>query len=283
MKINSRTFLFAAAALLCMAATGTLAQNKADYSAKHREFCSNDNYSSGDRMQYRDLRESTVPATGEVSVSGGQNGGVRVIGENRSDILVRACVQTWGTTDAEAKAVASNIRIETGGTIKAEGTPAENKNWSVSFELTVPRNSNLNLTAHNGGISIENVDGSIQFETTNGGVHLNELAGDVRGRTTNGGLHIELSGNSWKGNGLDVQTINGGVSLELSSNYAAHIETGTVNGGFQSDFAALNVDRKERSRAARISTDLNGGGAPIRVVTTNGGIRINSSERSSRN
>ncbi len=266
MKITLRTFLFAAAALLCVAATGTLAQNRSDYTAKHRDFCSNDNYSSGDRVQFRDLRESTVPATGEITVSGGQNGGVRVIGENRSDILVRACIQTWGTTDAEAKAIASNIRIETGGTIKAEGTP-ENKNWSVSFELSVPRNSNLNLTAHNGGISIENVYGSMQFETTNGGVHLSQIAGDVKGRTTNGGVNISLAGSSWSGNGLDVETTNGGVRISMPENYAANVETGTVNGGFSSNVSALKITTEDikgdewgRTRSRRIKTSINGGG-----------------------
>jgi len=36
----------------------------------------------------------------------------------------------------------------------------------------------------------------------------------------------------------------------------------------------LNEERNERNRAVRINTDLNGGGAPIRVVTTNGGVKI---------
>ncbi|MDQ6788153.1 MAG: hypothetical protein M3033_15215, partial [Acidobacteriota bacterium] len=78
---------------------------------------------------------------------------------------------------------------------------------------------------------------------------------------------------------LDVQTTNGGVRLSLPETYAAHIETGTVNGGFKSDISALNIDRTERSRPARINTDLNGGGAPIRVITTNGGVKISSATR----
>jgi hypothetical protein len=37
------------------------------------------------------------------------------------------------------------------------------------------------------------------------------------------------------------------------------------------------MERNEKTRGVRINTDLNGGGAPIRVVTTNGGIKISSS------
>ena len=38
--------------------------------------------------------------------------------------------------------------------------------------------------------------------------------------------------------------------------------------------------RKDRSRAVRFSTDLNGGGATIRVITTNGGVHINTPDKS---
>jgi DUF4097 and DUF4098 domain-containing protein YvlB len=42
----------------------------------------------------------------------------------------------------------------------------------VSYEIHVPRKISLDLSANNGGISIENVDGRMEFETTNGGVSL---------------------------------------------------------------------------------------------------------------
>jgi len=256
---------------LCL---GALAQNKAEAKEKYKSFCSGDNWSSDDRVSFKEVREMTIPATGSVNVDAGQNGGIRVTGENRSDVFIRACVQAWGKTGEAAKAAAGSIRIETGSLIKAEGD--EGGNWSVSYEISVPRNTGLDLKAHNGGISIGGVDGDLTFQTTNGGVSLKEVAGSVKGATTNGGVVVSLNGSSWKGNGLDVTTTNGGVVLSIPDNFAAHVETGTVNGGFTSDFAALNIDRRDRSRPARVSADLNGGGAPIRVVTTNGGIRINS-------
>ena len=43
----------------------------------------------------------------------------------------------------------------------------------------MPRQNDLDLNATNGGISIEGVHGTIQFDTTNGGVTLRDLAGDV--------------------------------------------------------------------------------------------------------
>ena len=88
-------------------------------------------------MSFTDLREMTIPASGAVNVNSGRNGGISVKGEDRGDVLVRACVQAWGKSDDAAKAVAANIKIETGGTIKAENS-AEEQNWSVSYQILVP-------------------------------------------------------------------------------------------------------------------------------------------------
>ena len=285
MKVNLRNLkagILLALAAFCILATTASAQNKAEAKAKYREFCSNNNYSDGNRISFNETREMTLPATGSLSVDGGQNGGVRVIGANRSDVLVRACIQTWGKTDEEAKSLAADVKIQTAGTIKAESSSVEH-NWSVSYEISAPRNTSLNLKAHNGGISIAGVEGNLEFETMNGGVTLKDVAGDVKGKTTNGGVMVALAGNRWNGGGLDVQTTNGGVVLSVPENFAAHVETGTVNGGFRSDFAALNVDRTERWKPARISADLNGGGPTVRVITTNGGVQINSSDRPEKN
>ena len=243
-----------------------------------RGFCEGDNWSNGDKVSVRDLREMTVASTGSIAVDGGKNGGIKVRGTDRSDVLVRACVQAWGTSEEAARSIAGGIRISTTGTIKADG-PEEN-GWSVSYELLVPRNTDLNLKAHNGGISIYGVRGRLEFETLNGGLHLSEIGGDVRGRTTNGGVHVTLAGTRWDGSGLDLITTNGGVHVSIADSYAANIETGTTNGGFHSNVPGLSApakdDQNRYQRSTRVSASLNGGGAPIRVMTTNGGIHFNS-------
>lgn len=243
-----------------------------------RGFCGN-NWSSGDKVSISDLREMTVASTGTVNVDAGKNGGISVKGEDRSDVLIRACVQAWGTTEEAARAAASAIRITTGGEIKGEG-PADG-NWSVSFEIRVPRNTNTSLSANNGGISVSNLDGKAEFATKNGGLNVSNLAGDVTGITMNGGVNVTLNGSSWKGRGLDVRTTNGGVNLTIPENYSANIESGTVNGGYKSDIPTLRVTTEDvkgngyyRATSKRIQTTLNGGGAPIKVVTTNGGVKI---------
>jgi len=270
--------------ILGIAAANTFGQDKFKVKEERingkREFCSNNDWSSDDKVSVSQLRESTVAAGGTIAVDGRQNGGISVKGSDRNDVVIRACVQAWGSSAESAKSLADRVSINTGGKIRAEG-PAEN-GWSVSYQILVPRNSDVDLIAHNGGITISGVNGTAKFETQNGGVFLSDVAGNFSGRTTNGGVFVKLSGTSWRGGGLDVTTSNGGVNIQMPETYAAHIETGTVNGGFSSDIAALRPQRDSdrdngwgyRERRTKISTDLNGGGAPIRIVTTNGGVHI---------
>lgn len=293
---NLRYFATASlSAAIGISATAVLAQDHKDMADKlktkalkaEKTFCGGNQWSDGDRVSVSDLREMTVASSGTLNVDAGKNGGISVKGEDRGDVLVRACVQAWGVSDESARSIIGGIRINTGGEVRAEGPTSSdgNTHWSVSYQILVPRNTSTKLTAHNGGISISGVDGNAEFSTLNGGVNLSNVSGSVKGRTTNGGVNVTLAGNSWKGSGLDVQTTNGGVNLTLPATYAANIETGTVNGGYKSDIPSLNITQEDvkgdghyRPRARRIATAINGGGAPIKIITTNGGVKINTLE-----
>ena len=240
-----------------------------------REMTCDDQWQS-DRVSHCEINEMTIPATSRLSVDGGVNGGMTVEGWQKKEVLVRARVQTSADNDAQAKALAKQVIIHTGGgRIIADGpSQAHHENWSVSYEVFVPQNIDLNLRAHNGGIHIADVRGQIEFETTNGGVSLMRLAGAVHGYTTNGGLHVELAGKSWEGSQLDARTTNGGVSLSVPSSYSAHLETGTVNGHINVDFPVTVHGEINR----QLSIDLGSGGPLIRAVTTNGGVSIKRKE-----
>jgi hypothetical protein len=257
------------------------AENKynAESEMQSKSFCDSRNWnnwsSSGERGSVSELREMTIPTGGAISVNGLQNGGVAVEGEDRTDVLIRACVQSRGKTDEAAKSSASRIKINMSGTIKAEN-PNVDHDWSVSYEIHVPRSTNLNLAVQNGGISIVRVDGSAEFEAINGGVFLRDVSGSFKGKALNGGLFVRLSGTGWKGSGLDVVSTNGGVNIDMPEKYAAHIEIGTLYGRFASDFPGLKLEGIDSSEKRNnvIKTDINGGGPTVRLVTSNGGVRI---------
>jgi hypothetical protein len=227
-----------------------------------------------DYFNHCEVRESTMGA-GALHVDAGQNGGIHVEAWDRNEVRVRAIVQGNARSDARAREIAGQVQIQSGGgRVYATGPDLERREWwSVSYRINVPRKNDLDLNATNGGITINGVHGNLRFDTTNGGVRLNEVGGFVRGETRNGGLNITLAGSRWDGDGLDVETSNGGVNLAIPDGYNAELETRTVNGGLSIDFP-VTVQGELSSRRG-ITTTLGSGGPPVRVRTTNGGVRIN--------
>jgi hypothetical protein len=224
-----------------------------------------------ERGHYCEIREVTMPASGRLDVDGGVNGGISIKGANRSDILVRSKVQAYEDDLADSRRIAGEVRVEVAGArVRATGPTSERHGWGVSYEIFVPQKTDLVLRTHNGGISINGVQGHTQFEAMNGGVSLKQLAGSVQGHTTNGGLHLELASDHWDGDQCDVSTTNGGVTILVPSSYSAHLETGTVNGGVSVDFPVTVQGEINR----HLAVDLGSGGHLVRATTTNGGVRV---------
>jgi DUF4097 and DUF4098 domain-containing protein YvlB len=250
------------------------AQKKSDASMKCRE--SGESWGKDRLSSHCEIKEQTLPAGGAITVDGKTNGGISIKGWERNEILVRSKIETRAPTQAEADQLAQQVKIETTAlNIRAEGPePRDDYQWYVSYEIFLPHRSDLSLQAHNGGISITDVNGRIDLKTTNGGVNLVRVGGNVHGNTTNGGLNVVLTGARWDGEALNITTTNGGVNLIMPDNYSAHLETGTVNGNVSFGFP-VNVSLTERGRMPKdVTVDLGAGGPTVRARTTNGGVRV---------
>ncbi len=235
--------------------------------------CQNNNGYDSDGARHCEMREQSVAGIGRLNVDASRNGGVSVKGWLRGEVLVRARVETTAENAGAASSMASRVLIDSnGGQVRATGPDlADNSNsgWSVTYEIFVPQNTDLTLTARNGGIQISDVRGQIRFEGRNGGVRLQRLAGDVVGSTMNGGIDAELTGNIWDGRQMEVTTRNGGVSVKMPASYSAHIQAETDRGGVQSDFP-LTVQGNVRPR--KLDFNVGAGGPLIHVTTTNGQV-----------
>jgi DUF4097 and DUF4098 domain-containing protein YvlB len=235
--------------------------------------CREDNWYNDRLAGNCEIREQTLaPSGGPINIDGRQNGGVSVKGWDQHQVFIRARVQTGAPTSAEAAALAQQIRIETSGS-KIFASGPENRrdyHWNVSYEVFVPRRADLSVETHNGGIVISEVHGKINFTALNGGVVLRKIGGAVRGSTTNGGLVINLDGDRWDGESLDVSTTNGGIVMSIPENYSANLQTSTVNGGINVDFPVTVQGRISK----QLAVNLGSGGAMVRATTTNGGVRV---------
>lgn len=228
----------------------------------------NNGHNQSNRAHFCEMREQTVPASGMISVDASQNGGISIKGWDRSEVLVRAQIQTYAPTDDQAKALAPQINVQAGPQVRAYGPPHDRENsWSVTYEVFVPSRYSVNLETVNGGVSVSDVNGNLEFKTVNGGLSLHHVGGYVHGRTTNGGVSIELAGDRWDGQGLDVTTTNGGVTLHVPHNYSAQLEAQTSNG-------KIRAAEVSDTQSNHISTALGAGGATLKVTTTNGGVSL---------
>ncbi|MGD8279265.1 MAG: hypothetical protein PVH00_14605, partial [Gemmatimonadota bacterium] len=152
------------------------------------------------------VKVDRVEPGGTLRIDAGQNGGVAVYGTDRSDIEVHARIQAWAGSSGDAESLADDIQLDYGrGSIRADGPDTgRREGWSVSFVVYVPRQSDLDLLAHNGPVSATDVSGAIEARTQNGPVSLRGVSGDVNARTQNGPLNVELDGTGWNGQGLDA-------------------------------------------------------------------------------
>lgn len=223
-----------------------------------------------------EIRTETFRSTGDLRVDAGQNGGVSVESWSGSEISVEARIQATADDASRAAAIAKGVRVAHNGSVLAATGPDmsrdDHESWSVMYVVKVPRMTNLDLNALNGPMSVRNVRGHIIANTTNGPLSLTDVAGDVRARTQNGPMSVKLAGARWEGTGLDAETRNGPLTLSIPEGYNADLETGTTNGPFTTD-VPLDV-RVMGSRTSRIKTKMGDGGAPVRVVTSNGPVSI---------
>lgn len=246
-------------ALACVSLFAELkCENRNDY-GRQKRFCK--------------VSEQSMAAPGRLSVDAGRNGGVTVHGWNENRMLIRAKVEAWAETESEASLIGGQIQIgASGAQVKASGPDSKNDTgWAVSYEIFVPRQTNLSVNAHNGGVNLEDLQGQLSFNTHNGGVNLKNVGGDVKGSTHNGGVHVDLAGGSWQGSGLQVETTNGGVHINAPRDYAARFRVETRNGGISSDFP-LPQSNERRPRSVEFSAGA--GGPLLALKTINGGVTV---------
>jgi hypothetical protein len=259
--------------MILVAAAGAVSAGAQDWRVVPGDGWCNDHDGDGNRGRFCEVRETTLRSSGAVAVDATPNGGISVTAGDEGAVRLQVKVLAVARSNEAAGEMASQVRIRTSGTISAEGPDAHSREWwTVSYRLTVPARTSLDLRSRNGGITLTGVRGRTEFTTTNGGVRVTDAGGSMHGRTTNGGVKVALSGSRWEGEGLDLATTNGGVSLELPTDFNAHLEMGTVNGGIHVAFPVRVQGRLDRS----LSTDLGSGGPTIRATTTNGGVTIRS-------
>jgi Putative adhesin len=139
----------------------------------------------------------------------------------------------------------------------------------VRYELTVPKTMSLDVDNTNGNIRVTDVAGKHELETTNGRIETVRCAGSLDASTTNGRIEAELVRLN-RGQENSLATTNGRIIVTIPADFAGELDAGTTNGSIKTDFPVTAT----RAGDNRLRGTINGGGAPLKLRTTNGGIEI---------
>jgi DUF4097 and DUF4098 domain-containing protein YvlB len=187
---------------------------------------------------------------------------------------VKAIIRARSQTDEAAKEYLGKIEIreDAGGDRVRLETVAPRVSGShaeVEYEVTVPSWASLRLRNTNGQVFVRGVSGPVKAETTNGGVKGEELRGGVEASTTNGGVVLDVV--ELAEGGIRAETTNGGVQVSLPASSRADVRASCVNGGVS--VSGLQLEGEAKTRRS-VEGKLNGGGAPVVLETTNGGVKL---------
>lgn len=199
------------------------------------------------------------------------NGPVEVQGWDKNEIEIHA-VKMAKENEADIERVSIEIAAKPEEVSVVTRYPQnEGVEVAVSYVVHVPHSARIeHLGTVNGTLRVAGVDSVEDLHTVNGNIEVYEGGGSVHAHTTNGNVHLELL-RLVDAKGMSAETTNGSLLLALPSGTQANLEARSMNGSFYSE---LPVSFESAMRQRETRGKLGNGGAPIRLNTINGGIRI---------
>jgi Toastrack DUF4097 len=199
------------------------------------------------------------------------NGTVRIEGWDKNEVEIRA---VKSTPDREALLDMVAIDIESkpeGLSISTRYPQEEGVEVAVDYVVHVPRHAQLNhINNVNGTLRVVSSDSIGDLHTVNGNIEVYEGGGNVHAHTTNGNVYLELK-RPGDTRGASAETTNGSVLLAVPADLPADLEARCMNGNFSSE---LPVEMRSADQPRMVRGRLSHGGAPIRLSTVNGAIRV---------
>ncbi len=252
----------------------------------------NDEY----RANVRDEEIKTVPNQ-PLTITAEHNGGIQVTTWDKPEVSLKLCKQVAVDDENEGRKLLAETRLEIDGAkISVHAPESDHHSLGTLLLVKAPRNADLNLNVHNGGVSLTNFtgtaeahaeNGGISFrrstgkltaQAQNGGISIKDCGGDVSAKVENGGLSLALA-DRWEGKGLEAHARNGGLVVSVPK---------TFNGGLEvvaSEHTSITCkddvcDSGERTWDGGHKLFRMGGTNPqVRASTENGGIVIEDRSR----
>jgi hypothetical protein len=233
----------------------------------------------------------TAPAGGGnmLTVRSPQNGGVYAAGAARSDFAVTTCKAVAPSATARQQLDAMHTTIS-GGSVST--TAASSDDAVVFYIVEAPSGAALDLSAHNGPISVREFSGRSTVRTENGPVSLKSVSGQVNAFAQNGPIHfdgnagkveletqngpigVRLAGTRWTEGTLTARAQNGPMQLKVPAGFTSGVRVESSNHSpWSCDGAGCGKARKDWDDRSH-SLELGDGPVLVRVSTVNGPVQV---------
>ncbi len=165
-------------------------------------------------------------------------GSITVTGGDFTDCSVTAKITARAATKEKAQKLAeeTQIKLEPAGDklkVKVEKPPmADRDAICISFSITVPRQTALDLQTNVGELEIDNITGSIKAETNVGKITCREIAGRIDLTTNVGEVKVVYAKDAPAACNADISTSVGKIEFagpeNLSAEFHASANVGSI-------------------------------------------------------
>jgi hypothetical protein len=224
---------------------------------------------------------------GKVQITAGVPGYVKLVGWQRSSIMLEAEKVIANVAPEQAKVLSDQYPVsvrwsETLSVIRTAGPPRSVAAMDVNLVLYVPKaKTDINVTLVQGDLAIGVINGWVEATVNEGNITAKSMSGYFSALTRKGDVNVEMSGKRWEGHGFTAATQNGSVTLRLPAEYSCALQLETHNGEISIDYPAQVVEGEVqplqvtgRKSAHSVTATVGDGGWPVRLVTNAGPVRL---------
>jgi hypothetical protein len=229
------------------------------------------------RAEYERTDELNAPlGPGSILALENSVGSINIAGLDVTECNVTATICVKAPTEEETKELAEQIKIELeqdGNTLTVRTEKPRTKkrrSISISFDITVPKQTALELGSDVGKIRVSNITETIKAQTDVGQITCKEISNDIDLKADVGTVKVVYSKDAPAACSITISTDVGGIELTTPPDFSATVYAETDVGSIKTDLP-LTVRGK-------ISKSLHGtigaGEGELRLKTDVGSIRI---------
>jgi hypothetical protein len=213
---------------------------------------------------------------------------------NYCDVTAEVCVQAPSKKEAQEIAKKVKIKLEPIDktlTLKVEKPHLEcNRSVAVSFNITVPKQTDIECTTSFGSIKLTSIDGNIKSETSFASITCENVSGsayletsygsitcrnitltDLTARSSFGGIDIVCSPSTPPQINVDAATSYGGISFVTPPRFAGQVSLATSFGSIKTD---LPITVKGSLNEENIKGTIGQGNGKLNLKTSFGSIEL---------